>query len=353
MSIQGKLKVGVIGVGGIAGAHFAGWKEGQHTELAAMADLCDATLKRVGAQHGVSKLYSSPEELIEDDDIDIVDICTPNMYHAPLAQAAMEAGKHVICEKPLAPTPEEIQRLIETRDRTGMYLMTAQHMRFEGSTTALKAEIEAGRLGHIYHTRAWMLRRAAVPIRPTFLLKEHSGGGPCIDIGVHILDLTLWMMGHPEPVAVSGVTVDKIAHQPGAFSIWGGRVPAEMDVEEFAAGFVRFVDGQTLILEVSWLLHHDTHGHDGDMQIWLYGENGGAHWPSNTLLSSNNKNQQFLNASLLRQDAVAPHAEECRAFAEAIMTGLPSPVPAEQSLQVQRILDGLYRSAAEGREVRL
>lgn len=346
-----RLKVGVIGVGGIAGTHFPGWKESPHAEMAAFADLDTSALHRVGDAQGVSLRYEKPEELFANPDIDIVDICTPNMYHAPLAIAALEAGKHVICEKPLAPTPADIRGMIAARDKSGKLLMTAQHFRFEGSSQALKAEIDTGILGDIYHARSWMLRRSAAPTRPGFILKKHSGGGPCIDIGVHILDLTLWMMGHPKPVAVSGVAPAKIAHQPGAFSNWGGPIPKEFDVEDFAAAFVRFDNGATLVLEVSWLLHHKTTGED--MQMWLYGTKGGSHWPSNEILTTNNATRQHMNTQLTNAARGEAHAKECVAFAEAVASGKPSPVPAEQSLIVMAILDGLYKSHAAGREVQI
>ncbi len=346
------LKVGVIGVGGIARTHFPGWKESPHAEVAGLADVVPDVLQRVGGELGVTKLYSKPEDLIADPDIDVIDICTPNNYHAPLAIAALDAGKHVICEKPLAPTPQAIREMIAARDRSGKQLMTAQHFRFQGSSKALKAEIDTGTLGDIYHARSWMLRRAAAPTRAGFVSKQHSSGGPCIDIGVHILDLTLWMMGFPEPVSVTGVTQDKLARKPGAFSQWGGLIPQDIwDVEEFASAFVRFDTGATLVLEVSWLLHHKTTGED--MQMWLYGDKAGSHWPSNEIVWSNNETQQQLNTQLVRAESGEPHAKECMAFAEAIVNGRSSPVPPEQSLIVMTILDGLYRSATEGREIRL
>jgi predicted dehydrogenase len=346
------LKVGVIGVGGIAGSHFPGWNESPIAEMAAFSDLVPDVLRRVGAAHDVDKLYDNPQDLIYDPDIDIVDVCTPNMYHAPLAIAALAAGKHVICEKPLAPTPKDIKKMIAARDKSGKLLMTAQHFRFQGSAQALKAEIDGGCLGNVYHARSWMLRRSGAPTRPGFILKQHSGGGPCIDIGVHILDLTLWMMGHPKPVSVSGVTKDTLAHKPGAFSNWGGPIPKEFDVEEFASAFVRFDNGATLVLEVSWLLNHNS-GPGEDMQMWLYGDQGGSHWPSNLLLSTNNATKQHMNTTLQNAAGGEPHAKECMVFAEAVANGLPSPVPAEQSLDVIAILDGLYQSAAKGKEVAL
>lgn len=346
------LKVAVIGVGGIANLHLPGWEASQHARLVAGSDIDPEILARWGEENGIDYLVSDPAELFADPDIDIIDICTPSSYHAPLAIAALDAGKHVLCEKPLAPTPAEIAAMIQARDRSGKLLMTAQHHRCSGVSKALKAEIDAGALGPIYHARSWMLRRAAAPTRPGFILKEHSGGGACIDIGVHILDLTLWFMGNPAPVAVSGVSRTELARKEGAFSIWGGPIPREMDVEEFAAAFVRFASGATLMLEVSWLLHHDTPG--DDMRMWLYGTEGGSLWPKNEIYSSNYQTQQHYNRALQRvPELLPPHAQECVEFAQAIAEGRPSPVPAEQSLQVMRILDGIYRSQESGREIRL
>lgn len=344
------LKVGVIGVGGIAGTHFPGWAESPHTEVIALSDIDADALERVGKAQDVELLYDKGEDLIASPDIDIVDICTPNMYHTPLAVAALTAGKDVLCEKPLAPIPADIKKMIEARDKSGKMLMTAQHFRFQGTAIALKAELDKGVLGDIYHARSWMLRRAGAPTRPGFIQKEHSGGGPCIDIGVHILDLTLWMMGNPKPVTVTGVTQDVLAHQRGAFSTWGGPIPSKtFDVEEFAAAFVRFENGATLMLEVSWLLHHKTTGED--MQMWLYGDKAGAHWPANEIIWANNRTRQHMNMQLVNAEGGEPHAKECIAFAEAVVKGKPSPVPAEESLDVIAILDGLYRSADEGKEI--
>ena len=350
-----KLKVGLIGVGGIARLHMPGWQDNPHADLVALADPNAKVLKEKGNEWNVARAYERPEDLLADKDIDAVDLCVPNVFHAPLTIAALEAGKHVLCEKPLAPTPAEIATMIAARDRSGKILMTAQHFRFTPTAQALKREIDAGLLGDVYHARGWMLRRNATPCNTNFTLKKNSGGGPCIDIGVHILDLTLWMMGHPKPVAVSGVAHAPLHQEPSSFSIWGGKLPAEWDVEEFAAAQVRFANGASLILETSWLLHHKIPPAEyEDMQLWLYGTRGGAHWPSDEILRSDGASQQTIDARLeVEKDPLPPHARECVAFADAIVNRRPSPVPAEQSLDLMSILQGLYRSAAEGREVRL
>src|SRR5258706_7987562 len=152
-----------------------------------------------------------------------------------------------------------------------------------------------------------MLRRAAAPTRPGFILKEHASGGACIDMGVHILDLTLWFMGNPKPISVTGVARTELAHLPGAFAISGAAIPPEMNVEEFASAFVRFENGATLILEVSWLLHHDTQGED--MQMWLYGTEGGCHWPKCEIYQTNYETQQHYNRLIKRTANICePHA---------------------------------------------
>jgi predicted dehydrogenase len=345
------LKVGVIGVGGIATTHMPGWAASPHAEVIAGSDVVETALQKWGKEYGVSKLSTKAEDLLNDPDIDIIDICTPNNYHAPLAIAAMEAGKHVICEKPLAPTPQAIRDMIAARYRTGKTLMTAQHFRFRGNSRAMKAEIDSGTLGDIYHARSWMLRRAGLPTRPGFYLKEHSGGGATIDIGVHILDLTLWFMGNPQPATVTGVARTELAKVDGAFSSWGV-IPKEVDVEELALAYVRFENGATMVLEVSWMLHHGSKGED--MQMWLYGTKAGSHWPKCEVYSTNYTTHQHSNRTLqLTNDKMEPHALECVEFAQAIVDGAPSPVPAEHSLQVQTILDGIYRSQQTGGEVRL
>ena len=348
------LKVGVIGVGGIARTHIPGWMASEDAELVAGCDMNAEVLQAWGKEHGVTKLYTDPNEMFADDEIDIVDVCTPNNYHAPLSIGALHAGKHVICEKPLAPKPEQILEMIEARDKSGKLLMCAQSSRYSGASMAMKKEVDKGVLGDVYHARCWMLRRSGVPARPGFIMKEHSGGGPCIDIGVHVLDLTLWLMGNPKPVAVTGVASAELAHQPGAFSTMGrsaGDIPDVFDVEDFAAAFVRFENGATLVLETSWMLHH---GQDSDRQIWLYGTKGGAHLPKCEVYYSDNETKQHYNYQLQNTgDRMKSHALECVEFARAVAQGKPSPVPAEQSLQVMAILDGIYRSQEAGKELRL
>ena len=349
-----KLKVAVVGVGGIARTHMPGWEASPDAEVVAGSDLNPVALAEWGVKHNILKLATDVNEILRDPDIDIIDLCVPNMYHAPLAVAALGAGKHVLCEKPLAPTPGDIRKMIEARDASGKLLMTAQHFRFAGASQAMKREIEMGVLGDIYHARSWMLRRNAMIPLPSFTSKKHAGGGPGIDIGTHVLDLTLWLMGHPKPVAVSGTAKTIFGHRPGMWSKSRPDMPMpkgdQFDVEDFAAAFVRFDNDATLMMEVSWFMHHDHMGED--MQIWLYGSEAGAHWPKCEFLNTNYETRQLYNRTLkITNDTMEPHALECVEFARAIVDGRPSPVPPEQSLQVISVLDAIYRSQAIGKEV--
>jgi predicted dehydrogenase len=349
MKMTDKLNVGMIGLGGIANLHYGGWALAENAGVVAGSDINPAMLERWAEEYGVETLTTNPEELIENPDIDVIDICTPNQFHTDYAVAALEAGKHVLCEKPLAPTAAEIERMIAARDRSGKILMTGHHFRFSGTAQAIKKEIDKGALGDIYHARAWWLRRSGLPTRPTFIYKNISAGGVGLDLGVHVLDLAVWFMGNPKPVAVSGVARADLAKQEGAFSIWGGDIPTDIDVDEFAAGFIRFENGATLIFEVSWMLHHNQ---TEDYQTWLYGTDGGAHWPSASLYQTNNQTKQLYDLTLkLTEDKIRPHHQEIAEFAQAIRSGGPSPVPAEESLQVTKILEALYASSQSGREV--
>ncbi len=346
-----KLRVGLIGCGGISGVHLEGWKRlNPDCRIVATADPIEARRHQRGEQAEVptSHRFAYLTDILKAGiEIDAVDICTSNAAHAPVAIEALGHGLHVMCEKPLAMTPQQVRDMIAARDRSGKILMTAQHMRFENRSAQLKAYLDTGVLGEVYYARAQFLRRRFLPGRITFIDKTQSGGGPTIDIGVHILDLTLHLMGHPEPVSVSGITPQKMAKRKDIRGWWGEWDREKITVEDFAAGFIRFKNGAALTLECSWLANIK----EPELtKITLMGENAGAEWPDLTIHGETAGSATDTHLTF-PDDKVGGHLKEVAAFADAVLTGKPSPVPTEQSLNVIRILDGLYRSHESGREV--
>ena len=346
---DGKLQVGVIGVGGIGhDQHLPGWLKVPFAEVTAIADLSPEALDRVHKVFPIPHRFLDWRDLVALPDLDIVDICTPNRTHAPMTLAALEVGKHVLCEKPLAITSAEVRGIRDAADRADRLVMAAQHFRFDPATKQVKALIDGGMLGEIYYARAQWLRRRLLPPRSTFIEKRLSGGGPAFDIGVHVLDLAYWFMGAPEPVTVSAFVDAKLAHRKDITSAWGEWNRDQIDVEDFAAGFVRFATGAALTLETSWLAFQPERE---TIRIQCYGTRGGALWPDGIISGETNQTPWDLRV----QDGAKgnPHHEEILQFALAVRDGLPSPVPLLETLNVTRILEGFYRSAQAGKEVTL
>jgi predicted dehydrogenase len=343
-----KLRVGVIGVGGIGrDQHLPAWASVPFAELTAAADLNEAALQRATDQFAIPYRFTDWRDLVEHD-LDVIDVCTPNVTHLPIALAALRAGKHVLCEKPLATTAADVLRLRDASRAADRLVMAAQNFRFDAASVELKKRADAGVFGEIYYTRAQWLRRRLLPARPTFTEKALSGGGPMLDLGVHLIDLAYWLMGAPEPVSVSASAGTKLAKNPDVGSAWGDRDHARFDVEDFAAGFVRFANGATLTVETSWLAFQPE---DETVRLQCYGTHGGAVWPDAVLTGEMNREPWTKRLEDLPKRT--SYREQALAFATAVRDGLPAPVPVEETLNVLRIIEGFYRSAKLGRETSL
>lgn len=347
-----KLRVGLIGCGGISGIHIAGWKRLHPTaQIVACADPIEERRNQRGDEIGLPAEMRFPyltDMLKAGVELDAVDICANNAAHCPVTVEALGAGLHVMCEKPLAMNPQQVLQMIAARDKAkNKILMTAQSMRFEATSERMYEYVKNGVLGDIYYARSQFIRRRFLPTRIGFIDKTISGGGPVIDIGVHILDLTLHFMNHPEAVSVTAVAPQKLAKREDIRGWWGEWDREKITVEDFAAGFIRFKNGAAMALEVSWLLNI----REKEMtRISLMGTDAGAEWPDMSVFGESAGS--LTDMKLTFPDGhVGGHAKEIAVFTDAVLEGKPSPVPTEQSLNVIRILDGLYKSAASGREV--
>ena len=342
-----KFRVGIIGAGSIAQAvHIPGWKALPDVEIVAVADLNEATARQAAAAAGAAHVFTDYRELLKLG-LDAVDVCTPNRVHTPVVLAALGRGCHVLCEKPLAVTTAEVRRMGELADKKRRLLMTGQNNRYRAESYAVKAWAAAGNLGAVYHARVRATRRAWLPTRPGFIDDKLSGGGPCMDIGVHALDAALWIMGFPKPVRVSGTTKVNFAHGrkiPGKWGDWDRKM---YSVEDFAAGFVHFANGATLALEASWLGHQTE---DEDFSFQLFGTEASVKWPSAEFSSV--AAGVFVDGKLSYPRRIeATHAEEIALFYRAIQSGQPSPVPWTETIHVIAILEAVYRSQQLGREI--
>jgi predicted dehydrogenase len=344
-----KLQVGIVGVGGIGhDQHLPAWSKVPFAQIVAAADLSEEALQRASTVAPNLRTFRDWHDLIGLPEVDIVDICTPNATHAPIALAALAAGKHVLCEKPLATSAAEVRAMRDQAHSVGRMLMAAQHFRFDPACRQLKALIDGGMLGEVYYTRAQWLRRRLLPPRPTFIDRRLSGGGAALDIGVHVLDLAYWFMGAPEPVSVSATVETKLAKRSDLGGNWGDWDRDRIDVEDFAVGFVRFANNEVLTLEASWLTFQPE---DELIRLQCYGTRGGLIWPEGSVTGETNRVPWDLRTKECPK--IQFHGELILSFAQAVRGGLPSPIPVGETLNVARILDGLYQSGREKREVAL
>ena len=252
-----KLKIGIIGCGGIAnGKHMPALKTVPEVEMVAFCDIVKERAEKAAAEFGAegAQVFTDYRELLALD-LDVVHVLTPNRQHSQITVDALEAGKHVMCEKPMAINTAEAQRMLDAAKRTGKKLSIGYQNRFRKDSMYLKKCCEAGDLGEIYYARAQAIRRRAVPTWGVFLDAENQGGGPLIDIGTHALDLTLWLMDNYEPEMVVGSTFRKLADNENAANMWGSWDPKKYTVEDSSFGFIRMKNGATIVLEAAWALN--------------------------------------------------------------------------------------------------
>lgn len=350
--MSNKLKIGIIGSGGIAqSCHMPGYASiPDLCEMVAVCDVDPEVAKAAGDKFGVTRTYYDYKQLLEDPEIDAVSITTPNKYHKEPTIDALRAGKHVLCEKPLAMNADEAREMCRAAKDTGKILQVALQQRFSGPMLYMKQFIDAGHMGDIYYARAWALRRRGVPGWGVFIDKEKQGGGPLIDIGVHILDMTLHLMGYPKPISATGKTWDLLGKNPELHNNWGDYDRSKFTVEDFAVGLIRFDNGSVVTLESSFMANIE-----GDpFRTHLMGTKAGA----TVKISGDDAVRIYTERDRQVYDIIpvnvprveSAHAAEVQAFVRAILSNEPSPVPGEQGLILNAIFDALYKSSETGRE---
>lgn len=351
-----KIRVGIIGCGGIAnGKHLPSLSKLEQVEIAAFCDIISERAIKSAEKYGTgnAKVYENYKELLKDPSIDVVHVCTPNVSHAEISIAAMEADKHVMCEKPMAKTSEEAREMVDAAKRTGKKLTIGYNNRFRKDSQYLKKLCDRGDLGEIYFAKAHAIRRRAVPTWGVFLDEEKQGGGPLIDIGTHALDLTLWMMNNYKPKAVLGSTYYKLGKNKEAANAWGPWDPEKFTVEDSAFGFITMENGATITLESSWALN--TLDED-EAKCSLSGTIAGADMKDGLRINGENFGTLYENHINLNTGGVAFYDGkkesdsdlEARLWIECIQNNTDPVVKPGEAFVVTQILEALYESARTG-----
>ncbi len=356
---QTKLRVGIIGCGGIAnGKHMPALAKLDTVEMVAFCDTREERAAKAAQKYGTpdAKTYTDYRKLLEDKSVDVVHVCTPNNSHAEITIAALEAGKHVMCEKPMAKTAAEARQMVEAAKRTGKKLTIGYQNRHRPDSQYLYQACRRGDLGEIYFAKARAIRRRAVPTWGVFLDKEKQGGGPLIDIGTHALDLTLWMMDNYRPKYAVGTVYHKLGKRENAANAWGPWDPAKFQVEDSAFGFIVMENGATIYLESSWALNSLE---VGEARTILCGTEGGADMEDGLRINGEEFGRLFTKKPQLGVGGVdfyegeseEPGDREARLWIEAILEDKDPVVLPEQALVVTEILEAIYDSARTGKPV--
>jgi len=353
MSNRNIVKIGVIGAGNIGNVHmkqFAAMKD--QCELVAVTDAYLPLAEARAKEHGIPNVYPSAEALLASD-VDAVVVAVPNKFHAPVANLALDAGKHVLLEKPMGIDLESAKSIVRKQRETGRIVMIGHQMRWEWLAEKVKRQVDRGELGRIYTAKAGWYRRKGIPGWGTWFTRmDEAGGGPLIDIGVHMLDLSLYLMGDPKPVAVSGATYAEFGPRKKGIGTWGTpNWDGYYDVEDLATAFIRMEDGRTLTLEVSWAVHMDT---NSTPFVHLMGTEGGVALYGNRGKFVTEKFDAAMEIELTPPEndegsrkRLSDHFLACvREGAQpitSVMTGYTNNL----------ILDAIYRSSKTGKEIAL
>lgn len=350
------LRVGVVGLGYAGETHLKSYLQIPGVEAVALAGLEKERLQRLGATYNVPHLYADYQDLLARDDLDIVSVCAPNYLHAPITIAALEKGRHVLCEKPLARSSAEAEAMVQAATKANRVLEVAFNHRQRGDVQVLKHHLDSNSLGRIYYAKAsWMRRRGIPGLGSWFTSKHMAGGGPLIDLGVHVLDMALYLLGEPQVVSVSASTYAELGSRGRGGSAFSDKqhVDSIFEVEDLATAFLRLEGGGTLLLEASWATHSSA---GDDFGVTLYGTDGGAEIAV--------KNYGWEDTLRIYTDIadvpaeVRPrvgkgegHLAVVRSFIDAVRGSDWAAHTGLEGLARARIIEACYTSAHEAREV--
>jgi predicted dehydrogenase len=353
--MSAKLKVGIVGAGGaFRMLHSEAWEQHPEVEIIAICDLKLEKAEEAALRFNNPRVYTDYKKLLAEEKLDIIDICTSNLYHSEIAVAALNAGIHVFCEKPDAINPQEGNKMKQAAEASGKVLMVMRNNRFRPASQFVKTYVDHAHMGEIYAGRCGWIRRRGIPGKGGwFTTKELSGGGPLIDLGVHFLDLAHWFMGNPKPVSVVGSTYTKFADttiKESQHSKFGEQSDSGIfDVEDLVIGFIRFDNGASLQLECSWASNIE-----GETNfVELRGTKSGINFKNGDLTLYSEIEGTLVDIKPRLGNDVSGHKENLNHFIDVVQ-GRAEPIfNIDQGVNTLEIIAALYESARTGKEIQL
>lgn len=343
------LRYGIVGAGTIAERkHLAGYSKVHGVEI---CTICDENIERaqvLGQKYNIPNVFSDYKKMFDEMNLDFISICTPNYLHAPIAISALERGIDVHCEKPIAINAVEAQKIVDAKDKYKRKVMVALNNRFTNNAFFMKRYIEGGGMGEIYHAKCGWVRRRGIPSKGGwFTDKSLSGGGSLIDLGVHFLDLTLYLAGNMDAETVTAQTYSKFSNN-NCLNSWayGKKQQGIYDVEDMATGFIRLKGGLTLDFEFSWASNIEK----DSKYCSIFGTESGI-----TLCDDRVKIYSELrdtNVDLYpNTNYTGEQLNEFQHFVDFIREDMEPLAKPEEAVKVMKIIDAIYKSARTGSEV--
>lgn len=347
-----KLRVGIIGAGSISKCHMEAYQRLEQVEVVAVCDINEERANEYAKEYGIPHVFTDYQEMLGMEDLDAVSVTTWNNSHGCISVAALQAGKHVLCEKPLAMNAAEALEMEKVSRETGKLLMVGFVRRFGENTKILKESVENGELGKVYYAKAGYIRRWGNP-GGWFSDKKRSGGGPVIDLGVHMIDLIRYLNGKPKAVSVFASTFHHLGMNPGVKGIqkyYSADYEEFNDVEDGATTIIKFENGLTLFFETSWVLY----AKEDQLYLNLYGDKAGVQMEPE--IAFYEERNQYLAET---KPAVDPASysfmhnfyQEIEHFVDCITNGTACMNPVEDGVELMKILDAIYESSRTGHEV--
>lgn len=337
------IGVGIIGTGNISRAHAKGYQQSGQAQIVAVCDIDLARAQAAAAEWGVNRVFTDYRDLLALPEIEAVSVCTWNQAHCAPTVAALQAGKHVLVEKPMAATTTEAWQMVLAARQTDRIMMVDMKWRFMPELLAGRQAVAEGRLGQVYFAEAIGWQHRGIP-GGSFIRQDTAGGGALMDNGVYTLDAVLFMLGHPKPLTVSGSARSHMGTRPG-----GNWRPEDFTVEDFGTAYVRLEGGITLFFAHAWAIDFRDQwqmrlaGTHGSFEIYPFSA------PKLRVTAGGYGDLQEVTPPLVEGSMEVPYA--VGRFVEAVIAGTPSPVPGDTFMYTNVIFDGLYESSLTGAEV--